>query len=223
MSLLSLRGVGRTYTRGPETVQALRSVDLEVDAGGITAIVGASGSGKTTLLNIAGGVDRPSTGEVWLDGVRIDGCSEAKLTAMRRGRVGMIFQDFFLIPELTALENVRLPLLFSGGDTDPMEMLARTEIADRSSFYPHQLSGGEQQRVAIARALIHRPRLLLADEPTGNLDSKQAGRFFELFASLSQDDGLAILLATHNEDLAMRAGRAMRLADGILGPMDGSR
>lgn len=220
MSLLEMRGVHRTFSRGPEAVHALRGVDLDVECGKITAVVGASGSGKTTLLNIAGGVDRPTKGEISFRGERLDALSESKLTKLRRGHVGMIFQDFLLVPVLTALENVGLPQMFSGGGSPgrAMELLQRASIGQRAGFYPGQLSGGEQQRVAIARALINDPSLLLADEPTGNLDSVQASSIFDLFRELSAQTGLAILLATHDEDLAGRADVALRLRDGRLEP-----
>jgi len=217
--LLEMRGVHRSYRRGPEVVSALRGVDLSVEAGRIVAVVGASGSGKTTLLNIAGGVDRPTAGEVLLEGRRVDSLSESERTALRRTRIGMIFQDYYLVPGLTAVQNVRLPLMFSGDGGGPdraLELMERVEIAARKSFHPHQLSGGEQQRVAIARALIHGPSLLLADEPTGNLDSEQAGRIFSVLRSLTETSGLAILIATHDDALARRADVALRLRDGVL-------
>jgi len=218
MSLLSLRGVRRTYLRGPEKVEALRGIDLELERGAITAIVGASGSGKTTLVNIAGGIDRPTNGEVLFEGGRIDDLPESGLTLMRRRHVGMIFQDFLLVPGLSAQENVRLPLVFSGEADDgrSLAMMKRAEIDGRRRFHPHQLSGGEQQRVAIARALIHGPSLLLADEPTGNLDSVQASRIFDLFRLLASSTGLCVLIATHNAELASRADTVHRLRDGVL-------
>jgi ABC-type lipoprotein export system ATPase subunit len=216
-ALLEMRGLHRTYKRGPETVEALRDVDLTVSLGQVIAIVGASGSGKTTLLNIAGGVDRPTSGCVLFQGHRMETMSESELTNLRRRHVGMIFQDFCIVEGLTALENVKLPLMFSGavaGDR-ALEMLEKVGISNRRSFYPHQLSGGEQQRVGIARALINEPELLLADEPTGNLDSKQASRIFDLFRTLAED-GKAVLIATHNEELARRADRVLHLKDGAL-------
>jgi len=216
-ALLEMRGLHRTYKRGPETVEALRDVDLTVSLGQVIAIVGASGSGKTTLLNIAGGVDRPTSGSVLFQGHRMETMSESELTNLRRRHVGMIFQDFCIVEGLTALENVKLPLMFSGavaGDR-ALEMLEKVGISNRRSFYPHQLSGGEQQRVGIARALINEPELLLADEPTGNLDSEQASRIFDLFRTLAED-GKAVLIATHNEELARRADRVLHLKDGAL-------
>jgi len=215
-----MRGVRRTYARGPETVEALRGVDLHLEQGCIVAIVGSSGSGKTTLLNIAGGVDRPTDGQVILRGRRIDNLSEHELTLLRRREVGMIFQDYYLMPGLAAIENVRLPLVFSGGKEQDLaaDLMERAEIGARRSFYPHNLSGGEQQRVAIARALIHSPALLLADEPTGNLDSEQAGRILALFRSLVRTTGLTIVIATHDLEVARQADAALRLRDGTLRP-----
>jgi len=223
MSLLRMRGVHRVFSRGPEVVHALSGVDLDVESGRITAVIGASGSGKTTLLNLAGGVDRPTEGEIHFRGDRVDTLSEARLTRLRRGHVGMIFQDFLLVPVLTALQNVSLPLMFSGGGRGgrggrALELLEKANIRQRAGFYPGQLSGGEQQRVAIARALINDPELLLADEPTGNLDSVQAGSIFDLFRALADETGLAVLLATHDEDLARRADLSLRLRDGKLEP-----
>ena len=216
MSLLELKEVHRTYTRGPEHVHALRGASLAVDAGSIVVVIGSSGSGKTTLLNLAAGLDRPTTGEVFFNGGRIDRLPERAMTAWRRRHVGMIFQDFHLVEGLTAEQNVRLPLLFSTGPDNAVAMMERAEIAQRRMFHPRHLSGGERQRVAIARALIHSPELLLADEPTGNLDSEQAGRIFDLFRSLAASTRLAILIATHNEELARRADHRVRLKDGLI-------
>jgi putative ABC transport system ATP-binding protein len=218
MSLLEMRAVHRTYSRGPEIVEALRGIDLAVEPAEIVAIAGASGSGKTTLLNIAAGIDRPTGGSVFFQGRRIDSLSERELTELRRHHVGMIFQEFHLVPGLTAMQNVRLPLVFSreSGADRTLEVMRNAEIDSRSDFHPHHLSGGEQQRVAIARALIHAPSLLLADEPTGNLDSAQAARILDLFRSLAATTGLAILLATHHEELARRADRCLHLRDGLV-------
>ncbi|MGH9870587.1 MAG: ABC transporter ATP-binding protein [Candidatus Polarisedimenticolia bacterium] len=224
MSLLELSGVRRAFHRGPETVEALRGVDLSLDSGQVGVVLGTSGSGKTTLLHIAAGVDRPSSGTVTFQGKRLDRLPENQLTQVRRHGIGMVFQDFHLVPGLTALENVRLPLMFSragiaGGREDVAEeLMRRTEIAGRSGFHPRQLSGGEQQRVAIARALVHGPAMLLADEPTGNLDSEQGLRIFDLFAALARSTGLAVLVATHDQDLAARADRVWRLRDGVTQP-----
>ena len=217
-TLLELKEIRRTFTRGPEVVEALRGVDLAVTRGRIDAVVGTSGSGKTTLLNIAGGVDRPTAGSVLFEGRRVDTASEPERTELRRKHIGMIFQDFCLVQGLTALENVQLPLVFSGGvkDDRAMELLQETEIYARRSFYPNQLSGGEQQRVAIARALIHEPSLLLADEPTGNLDSDQAARIFDLLRAIISSRNLTVLVATHSLELARLTDRALWLKDGAL-------
>jgi ABC-type lipoprotein export system ATPase subunit len=217
VSLLELTGVRRVFHRGPEVVEALKGVDLALDRGQVGVILGASGSGKTTLLHIAGGVDRPTSGTVVFDGARIDRFTESQLTRWRRRSVGMIFQDHHLVPGLTALDNVRLPLMFSKARPaeEPETLMRRAEIAERAGFYPRQLSGGEQQRVAVARALVQGPALLLADEPTGNLDSEQGRRIFELFRDLARRDGLAVLAATHDAELAAGADRVWRLRDGV--------
>ena len=221
MSLLEFKGVHRTYTRGPEHVLALRGVNLTVGAGSIVVVIGASGSGKTTLLNIAAGLDRPTGGAVLFKTERIDGLTEREMTVWRRRHTGMIFQDFNLMAGLTAEQNIRLPLLFSPepGPDRAAALMEQAEIAERRQFYPRHLSGGERQRVAIARALIHSPELLLADEPTGNLDSEQAARIFDLFRSLAASTGLAVLIATHNEEVARRADHRVRLKDGIIESM----
>jgi len=218
--VLEMRGVSRIFTRGPERVEALRKVSLAVRPGEIVAVVGASGSGKTTLLNLAGGVDRPDEGEILLRGERVDAMPEAGRTRLRRATIGMIFQESHLVEELTVAQNVTLPLIFSGRrqeDAAIDRLLAEVEIGDRRDFHPLSLSGGERQRAAIARALIHSPALLLADEPTGSLDSAQAWRVFDIFVKLAGSRGLALLLATHNMDLARRADRVLLLKDGRLG------
>jgi ABC-type lipoprotein export system ATPase subunit len=219
-ALLDLRAVWRVYQQGPERVEALRGVDLSLERGRIGVILGSSGSGKTTLLHVAGGVERPTSGEVILEGTRLDALSEAGLTHVRRRRIGMIFQDYHLMPGLTALENVRLPLLFSGRSDEGRaeDLLGQLGLRARRDFEPRQLSGGEQQRVAIARALIHGPALLLADEPTGNLDSGQAGRILDLLRSLAGSLGLTVLVATHDQELAGRADIVWHLHDGRILP-----
>jgi putative ABC transport system ATP-binding protein len=219
-ALLELHDVHRVYRQGTEQVEALRGVSLALPPARVGVILGSSGSGKTTLLHIAGGVERPTSGQVILDGGRLDTLPESGLIDLRRRRIGMIFQDFHLVPGLTALENVRLPLLFTG-ERDAgraLELMRRLEIDGRRDFQPHQLSGGEQQRVAIARALIHAPSLLLADEPTGNLDSGQAGRILQVLRDLVRSTGLAVLVATHDHDLAGRGDLVWRLHDGRMAP-----
>ena len=217
--VLEMRGVTRCFARGPEKVEALRGVALTVARGEIVAVVGASGSGKTTLLNLAGGVDRPDSGEILLSGRRLDAEPEAGRTRLRRAAIGMVFQESHLVEELTVAQNVSLPLLFAGKPAENGlidRLLAEVEISARRDFHPPQLSGGERQRAAIARALVGSPALLLADEPTGSLDSAQAERIFDLFRGLAQHRGVAMLIATHNMDLARRADRVLRLHDGVL-------
>jgi ABC-type lipoprotein export system ATPase subunit len=218
-AVLEMRGVTRRFTRGPEKVEALRGVALTVGRGEIVAVVGASGSGKTTLLNLAGGVDRPDSGQILIADRRLDAVPEAGRTRLRREAIGMVFQECHLVEELTVAQNVALPLLFAGKPAEPGlvdRLLAEVEISERRGFHPPQLSGGERQRAAIARALVCAPALLLADEPTGSLDSAQAARIFDLFRALAQHRGLAILIATHNLELARRADRVLRLQDGVL-------
>ncbi len=203
---------------GARTLRALDSVSLQVDPGEFTAIVGASGSGKSTLLNLAAGIDKPTTGEVWVAERRIDLLGENALAKWRRSHVGIVFQFFQLLPTLTALENVRLPLELSGAAREGLAekaegALARVGLADRMAQLPSELSGGEQQRVAIARALINDPPLLLADEPTGNLDSATSGTIINLLCELAAA-GKTILLVTHEEHLARAARRVVRMRDG---------
>ena len=189
-------------------------------AGEMVALVGSSGSGKTTLLNLLGCLDRPTEGVILLEGQEVQDLGERRLAEVRRKQVGFVFQDAALIPTITALENVGLPFSFDRwtGERNgiPAQMLALVGMADKGSRYPEELSGGERQRVAIARALVHRPSLLLADEPTGNLDSENGRRIFALFRELVQKHRLCALVATHNEELAGLADRRVHLRDGQL-------
>ncbi len=215
-SLISLRNVSKFYRRGIEEVHALDGVSIDIQAGDSIAICGPSGSGKTTLLNIAGCMDHPTGGEVRIEGVPLEHGGEPQLARVRQNLIGFVFQQFFLIPTLTVRENVELPLLFSHRKPDPAhtaELLERVGLGHRLSHRPGQLSGGEMQRVAVARSLIQSPRVLLADEPTGNLDSRNAAAVVELFESLNRQ-GLAIVLVTHNPDLAKRCGKVVHLEDG---------
>jgi putative ABC transport system ATP-binding protein len=210
-------GVRKSYTLSAETVEAVRGVDLSLGAGEFAALVGASGSGKTTLLNLLGCLDRPTGGVVRIMGSEVQALAERDLTKVRRRRIGFVFQDASLIPTLTALENVGLPLAFGGvrdGARDPLEALEKVGLRDRARRYPNELSGGERQRVAIARAIVHRPALLLADEPTGNLDQENGLRIFSLFRELVTTGGLAALVATHNTVLAALADRRLFMRDG---------
>jgi putative ABC transport system ATP-binding protein len=217
--LLEAEGLGKTYLTGPAPVEALRNVDLLVEPGTLMVIRGRSGSGKTTLLNLLGGLDQPTTGTVRLDGELVSGMSEAELSEVRRSRVGFIFQAFGLIPILTAAENVEVPLRLV--KTEPAVRRERSRVllelvglGDRARHRPAELSGGEQQRVAIARALANRPRLLLADEPTGQLDSVTGKGIIDLLAALVHSEGIAAIVATHDPAPLAMADRVIELSDG---------
>jgi putative ABC transport system ATP-binding protein len=196
----------------------LKHITFTIEAGGFVAIVGPSGSGKTTLLGLLAGLDRPSTGTVALDGQDLGQLDEDARARVRGEKVGFVFQSFHLIPTLTARENVMVPLELRGLDAGPRadELLARVGLGGRGHHYPAQLSGGEQQRVALARAFCHRPRILFADEPTGNLDSATGGTIIGLMTGLNRDFGTTLVLVTHDSDLATQARRVIRLADGAV-------
>jgi putative ABC transport system ATP-binding protein len=215
-SLISLENVSKLYRRGSEKVHALDGVSLEIAAGDLLAICGPSGSGKTTLLNIAGCMDHPSKGIIRICGEEVERGGERRLALIRQSLIGFVFQQFFLIPTLTVEENVELPLLFSHHKADQkrtIALLERVGLGHRRRHLPGQLSGGEMQRVAVARSLINEPRVILADEPTGNLDSKNAAAVVELFESLNRS-GIAIVIVTHNPDLAARCKKVLHLEDG---------
>jgi putative ABC transport system ATP-binding protein len=218
-ALLEAVRVGKVYRRGDRDVTALQDVSLTVGHGEHVTITGASGSGKSTLLNILGLLDRPSSGELILDGSSTANHDDAQLSAFRRRRLGFVFQFFNLMPALTALENVALPLLLDGKSlsavrADCLEVLRAVGIADRSDHYPHELSGGEMQRVAIARALVGRPALILADEPTGNLDSRNATAIHELLSREVRLRGLTLLVVSHDPAAANWSDRVVTLRDG---------
>ena len=215
-SLLDLENVTKHYSRGSETIVAVREITLTVEPGEFVAIVGPSGSGKTTLLNLIGCVDKPDRGSLRLEGQEISALDDRALTRIRGRRIGFVFQQFYLLPTLTALENVQLPALFlRNGNRQgrAAELLERVHLKGRTEHLPSQLSGGEMQRVAIARALINEPGLVLADEPTGNLDSHNAELIMGIFRELNAS-GLTILMVTHNAELAREAKRVVRLKDG---------
>jgi putative ABC transport system ATP-binding protein len=219
MPLLIADHVRKTYQAGDTTVEAVRDISLAVEAGDFVALVGPSGCGKSTLLHLCGGMDRPSAGSVTLEGARLEALDDDRLTRMRRERVGFVFQFFNLLPTLTLAENIALPLQLAGvaaRESGPRAraLAERVGVAHRLSHFPQQLSGGELQRAAIARAVVHQPALLVADEPTGNLDSDNGARVLELIGDLNVHDGLTILLATHSPDLAAAAGRIVHLRDG---------
>lgn len=226
--LLKAQGLTRTYRRGSEEIVALDTVSLEIRRGEFVAFTGPSGSGKTTLLNLLGCLDNPTSGELELDGEKIFGggkiLSERKLTRIRRKTFGYIFQNFYLIPTLSVLENVMLPLAFfrksrAAGEVE--RLLAMLGMEHRMHHLPEQISGGEMQRVAIARALINHPEILLADEPTGNLDTKRTEEIGEVMKDLNRDLGLTIVMVTHNPFLAGLGGRCIEMSDGRISTENG--
>lgn len=214
--MIELKDVTKLYRRGTEEIHALEKINLNIHKGEFLSIVGPSGSGKTTLLNIIGCVDHPTSGKVVINGQDVTNAKENELTKIRRKTIGFVFQQFFLIPTLTALENVEIPGLFANNKQrvkKAEEMLDLVGLGKRKYHLPSQLSGGEMQRVAIARALINSPLILLADEPTGNLDSKNAEGIFNLFSNLNKN-GLTIIIVTHNMELAKMTGKVIPLHDG---------
>jgi macrolide transport system ATP-binding/permease protein len=220
-TMIQIDNVSKVYGRNA-TVHALKEISLTVPAGEVLAIQGPSGSGKSTLLNLIGTLDQPTAGRIVVDGVAVDQLRGNALADFRREKIGFVFQMFNLVPTLTALENVMLPLLpyRRGLNFDlrqrAQSLLAQMGLGDRLTHLPGQLSGGEQQRVAIARALINRPRLILADEPTGNLDSKRGQEILSLLRQLNQEQGITILLVTHDTAVAAQAGRIVQLQDGTV-------
>jgi len=219
MPILEASGITKTIDTGTHRVEILRGVDLELPAGQFVAIMGASGSGKSTLLGLLAGPDTPTAGKVIIDGVDITGLNEDALALVRGRKIGFVFQSYQLIPTLTAEENVLLPHELSGGDvvagmTRARELLTNVGLADRMDHYPVQLSGGEQQRVALARAFMCKPPILMADEPTGNLDSVNGAHVLDLLISLNQREGTTLVLVTHDRTLASRADRIVTLSDG---------
>jgi putative ABC transport system ATP-binding protein len=214
---LSIDGVWLTLPSAAGPVEILRGVDFSVESGEQVAVVGPSGSGKSTLIAIAAGLERPSRGKVRLLGKELSKLGEDGRARLRRGRVSLVFQAFHLLPNMTAEENVAAPLEIAGvpkAAATAREWLDRVGLSDRLTHYPHQLAGGEQQRVALARALACRPTLLFADEPTGNLDAANAARVAELIFALAAETGAALVLVTHDERLAARADRVVRMAGG---------
>ena len=217
--LLSARALTKTYMMGKRSLEVLRGVDLDVTRGEFLALRGASGAGKSTLLHLIGGLDVPNAGEILFGGQNLVEFSESKLTHFRNRRVGFIFQAYHLLPELDALENVCLParmarISIATVEARGRELLARVGLKDRLDHKPSELSGGEQQRVAIARALINEPELILADEPTGNLDSKTGGEIIKLLKSLRVEKNTTLVIATHDAKVAANAERVIELVDG---------
>jgi len=218
-SLLEVRNLYKSYGNGDAKVEVVKGIDLTVEAGDTVALVGPSGAGKSTLLHIMGTIDRPSRGEVLFDGKDIFALSDQPLAAFRNRSIGFVFQFHHLLPEFTALENVMMPLLIGGTKKSLAEERSRSLLDDvglshRITHRPGELSGGEQQRVAIARALVRSPRLLLADEPTGNLDMKTSEEVHALLYSIQRQTGISLVIVTHNERLAAGMGRTVRIVDG---------
>ena len=221
LTVIEVRQLSKTYQVGDIEVHALRKVDFAVAAGEFTAIMGASGSGKSTLMNMLGCLDQPTGGEYLLDGVNVSTLTSDERADIRNQKIGFVFQGFNLLPRTTALENVELPLIYDrhqrikNPQSAAKEALERVGLGDRMHHIPTQLSGGQQQRVAIARALVNQPSILLADEPTGNLDSKTSMEIFSLFQQLN-DEGLTIVMVTHERDFATYAKRILQMRDGVL-------
>ena len=222
MPVISVKNLVKTYVVGEVTVRALRGADMDIEAGEFVAVTGPSGSGKSTLMHILGCLDRPTSGQYVLDGKDVSRMSKDDLAAVRNRKIGFVFQGFNLLSRTTALDNVELPLLYNGGSgmkaaerhKRAMEALTAVGLADRYHHYPNQLSGGQQQRVAIARALINQPSIILADEPTGNLDTRTSIEVMGIFQRLNIERGITIVLITHEMDIAEYGTRLVRFRDG---------
>lgn len=219
MPILLAEEVRKTYVGGEAPVEAVRGVSLTLETGDFVALMGPSGCGKSTLLHLCGAMDRLTSGSLRIENTNLGKLNDDQLTRLRRERIGFVFQFFNLLPTLTVMENITLPILLAGGDGNEAEQRARqlaerVGLSHRLQHYPQQLSGGEMQRAAIARAVIHQPALLIADEPTGNLDSENGARVLGLLSQLNRELGLTILLATHSAETAAAAKRVVRMRDG---------
>lgn len=216
--ILEAKGLEKVYKTPVEDIHALKGLDFSLQQGDFTALMGHSGAGKTTLLNLIGCLDKSSKGKLFLDGKQLELLNDRELTKYRRNFIGMVFQEFFLIPSLTALENIMLPAVFnttgSAGKDRALYLMQLVGLQNRQNHLPRELSGGEMQRVAIARALMNSPKLILADEPTGNLDRKNALNIFDILADINQKEGVTIIVATHNVKLAHHASSIVNIADG---------
>jgi putative ABC transport system ATP-binding protein len=224
--MIDMKEIRKIYSTGRIEVEALRGVDLVIGANEFVSIMGPSGSGKSTLMNLMGCLDTPSSGEYYLDGEKVESLGPNELAEIRNKKVGFVFQNFNLLPYATAFENVEMPLIFGGVATRKrknraMELLTRVGLGDRADHKPTELSGGEMQRVAIARALVNQPRLILADEPTGNLDSASGAEIVELFEELGRQ-GHTIVVITHDKEIARRTHRIIKLKDGMVVDGNGS-
>lgn len=218
--LIRLTNINKSYKNGDQELRVLKDIDLEVEEGEFLAIMGPSGSGKSTLMNIIGLLDRSTTGNYWLEGEEVSQLSEKKLASVRNDQIGFVFQQFFLLSKLNALQNVELPLIYAGVSASKRKDLAKqylekVELGDRMSHLPSELSGGQKQRVAIARALVNTPAIILADEPTGALDTKTGQQIMELLTELN-NEGKTIIMVTHEPEIAAYAKRKIVLRDGII-------
>lgn len=219
MEIVTVHQVKKYFGKGEAQVKALDGIDLSIEKGKFTAIIGASGSGKTTLLNMIGGLDTPDAGEVIVDGVNLSGLKEKELAVFRRNKVGFVYQNFNLIPTLTVKENILFPLSLAGSTPDQrffVDVVQQLQLEERLNAYPHELSGGGQQRVAIARALIAKPAIILADEPTGNLDVKSGQNVLGLLKMSVETYHQTLIMITHNLEIAQMADRVLRMEDGRL-------
>jgi ABC-type lipoprotein export system ATPase subunit len=223
MDLIELKNIQKTYHLGEVDVPVLKGISATIARGELLALMGASGSGKSTLMNLLGCLDHPTAGEYWLEGREISGLSAIERARVRKQTIGFVFQTFNLLPRTSALENVMMPLTYASEHLSERQMreraaalLAKVGLGDRMDHHPSQLSGGQQQRVAIARSLVDNPRLLLADEPTGNLDSRTSEEILKMFQDLNRAEGLTIILVTHDPGVAHHAQRIIRIKDGLI-------
>jgi ABC-type lipoprotein export system ATPase subunit len=223
MELIELKDIRKTYRLGEVDLQVLKGISLQVVRGELVALMGASGSGKSTLMNIIGCLDHPTAGEYWFDGREVSRLTATERARLRNQMIGFVFQNFNLLPRLTALENAQLPLMYAKDNPSEPEMNRRTAdllqkvgLGDRTHHQPSQLSGGEQQRVAIARSLINNPQVLLADEPTGNLDSRTSEELLQMLQELNRTDGLTVIIVTHDAGVAQHAQRIIHIKDGLI-------